>query len=373
MTPDDGLSPAINDLEATVRELSHTYEELSLLYRLSEILTGMSADEIAEQVVEEAMNTLDVKTAALLFFDPEKEKLYTKTFRGKWREDIVIRRDDKIIWEAVSSKKPVVFCNLDEAGYTGYIHAEGSIFVCPLTGESDVIGALVLADRESGKEFYSNDIKLIMLITRHASLNIENAVLYKELEDFLVSAIKSLVKILEASSRWTAGHTERVTEYAIGIAAAMGLSAKQIERLKICSLLHDIGKVAVPQDILDKADALTNAEERVVRRHALVGAEILGDFKKLQDVVLGIKCHHEWWDGHNGLLGLSGEDIPLMARILAVADTFDAMSSDRPYRVRKTKKEAVQEIVRLSGKQFDPTVVAAFETWVTRRNPASLP
>lgn len=361
------------DLELTVRELSRTYEELSLLYKLSDVLSGMSADEIAEKVVEESINTLDVETAALLFFDEKNERLYTKSFRGKWKKNIIISKEDEIIWNAITIRKPVAFCNLYKSGYKRYIHAEKSILVCPLMGKARIIGAMVLADRKSKEEFYSDDIKLIMAIANHASLAIENALLYQELEDFLLSAIQSLVKTLEASSEWTAGHTERVTEYAIGIGKTMGLSGKRLERLRICSLLHDIGKIAVPRDVLDKTDILTEDEEQVMRRHPLVGAEILGGFTQLQDVTLSIKYHHEWWDGSKSLLGLKGENIPLMARILAVADTFDAMLSDRPYRGKITTSKTMKEIIALSGKQFDPKVVAAFERWISRQHPVSLP
>jgi len=361
------------DLELTVRELSDTYEELSLLYKLSEVLSGMSVDEIAEEVVEEAINTLDVNTAAILFLDEEKESLVTKSFRGKWNRHTTIRKNDKIIWSAVSQKKPVAFCKLSDAGHADYAHAEGSILVCPLTGKVRVIGALVLADRKSGAEFYSNDIKLMMAIASQAAITVENALLYKELEDFLLAAIKSLVKALEASSRWTAGHTERVTEYALSIGSVMGLSVKHLERLRICSLLHDIGKIAVPREILDKTDKLTDDEEKVIRRHPLIAAEILGGFRQLQDVIHGIKYHHEWWDGQQSLLGLKGEDIPLMARILTVADCFDAMSSDRPYRRKKTRDETLNEIISLSGKQFDPRVIDAFKQWVTQQHPVFVP
>ncbi len=361
------------DLELTVRELSDAYEELSLLYKLSDILSGIGVDEIAERVVDEAINTLDVKTAAVLFLDETRERLYTKSFRGVWSKDTVILSGDKVIWNAVEAGKPVAFCKLSDAGFADYAHAERSILVCPLSGKEKVIGAIVLADRESQSEFYSNDIKLMMAMAYHAAITIENALLYKELEDFLLSAIKSLVKALEASSRWTAGHTERVTEYALSIGEAMDLSGKQLERLRICALLHDIGKIAVPREILDKADILTPDEERIVRRHPLIGAEILGGFTQLRDVILGIKYHHEWWDGSNSLLGLKGEDIPLMARILSVADAFDAMSSDRPYRRKKAGSETVKEIVSLSGRQFDPRVIEAFSEWISRRRPASSP
>lgn len=169
----------------------------------------------------------------MLFFDEENEKLYTKNFRGKWKKDIIISKEDKIIWNAIKIKKPVAFCNLYGAACKDYADAEQSILVCPLIGKARIIAAMVLAGRESKEEFYSNEIKLVMAIANHVALTI--------------------VKVLEASSRWTAGHTERVTEYAIGIGMAMGLSGKYLGRLMICSLLHDIGKIAVPGDILDKA------------------------------------------------------------------------------------------------------------------------
>ena len=166
-------------------------------------------------------------------------------------------------------------------------------------------------------------------------------------------------------------HTERVTQYAIAIGSAMGLSGKQLERLRVCSLLHDIGKIAIPKQILDKPDLLTREEILEIKKHPQIGAEILGGFKQLQDVILGIKFHHIHWDGSNSSLGLRGEEIPLLSRILAVADAFDAMTSDRPYRKRMTEGEAVTAILNLSGKQFDPAVTAIFRDWVSRQHPDS--
>lgn len=357
----------LRDLELTVQELSHTYEELSLLYKLSEVLSGMTVDEIAEQVVEEAMNTLDVKTASLLLYDEIEDKLYTKSYRGRWNKNITITEEDRIIWSSLEERKPVAYCKLREAGFTDYNLAERSILVCPLIGKTKIVGAMVLADKESKGEFFSTDIKLMMAIATQAALTIENALLYKELEDFLLSAIKSLVKALEASTQWTAGHTERVTEYAMGIGRALGLSKKELEELKIASLLHDIGKIAIPKHILDKPDKLTEDEMTEIKRHPVIGAEILGEFKRLENIVLGIKYHHEHWKGNGGLLGVTGNNIPMIARILAVADAFDAMTSDRPYRRRRSLEEAIGEIIDQSGKQFDPMIVEAFKKWVSQR------
>lgn len=361
------------DLQLTVKELSDTYEELSLFYRLTESMSGMSADEISEQIVEEAINILRADASTLLFLDEENGRLYTKSFRGRWNNDAIITEGDNIIWKAVASGRSISFCDLHEAGFVDYNHARRSILVCPLKGKKRTIGALVLADKEDRTEFFSKDIKLARAIANCASLAIENALLYKELEDFLISAIQALVKTLEASSHWTAGHTERVTEYAIGIGREMGLSGQNLERLRICSLLHDIGKIAIPGKILDKPDILTKEEEGEIKRHPLIGAEILEGFSQLKDVVQGIKCHHEWWDGAKSLFGLKGEDIPLCSRILAVADSFDAMSSDRPYKPKKKQNETIEEIKKLSGRQFDPRVVEAFMKWVSQQRPAFSP
>lgn len=361
----------MKELEVTERALSEDDKELSLLYRLSTFLLSMSVDEIADRMVEEVSHTLGVKAAALLCLDEDNERLLTKSFRGSWHSDTCITREDRIIWSAIEEEKPVVFSDLSKAGYFECAHAESSILVCPLIGKTRTIGAVVLADRET-EEFGSNDIKLMMAIASHAALSIENAQLYRELEDFLIIAIKSLVKALEASSRWTAGHTERVTEFAVGIGEAIGLSKSQIERLTICALLHDIGKIAVPKNVLDKKDLLTSDEVEEIKRHPLVGTEIMKGFIQLQDVVLGIRYHHEYWDGTIGL-GLKGDEIPLMARILSVADSYDAMISERPYKTKKTEDEAISEIKAQSGKQFDPKVVEAFERWINRRHQASLP
>jgi HD-GYP domain-containing protein (c-di-GMP phosphodiesterase class II) len=127
--------------------------------------------------------------------------------------------------------------------------------------------------------------------------------------------------------------------------------------------LHDIGKIATPKEILNKGSKLNASEVLEINRHAIVGAEILEELKQFKDVILGIKYHHEHWDG-NGTFGLMKEEIPPMARILSVADTYDALTSDRPYRMKNTKEDAIKEIVRCSGSQFDPAVVEAFIKWV---------
>lgn len=351
------------DLAATVQELSSTYEELSFLYRISGLFSSLSIDDICEKMMDEAVCEIGVVTAAVLFLDEPRGMFTTKTCRGAWDPARTFGREAGVFWQAVRKARPVAFCNLRETEHCLTFPELGSMMVAPLAGKERVVGAIVVADKENGGEFFSSDTKLLNAISFQAGLSIENAMLYQELEGLLIGAIRSLVKALEASSKWTAGHTERVTEYAMGIAGVLEVGSDVIEKVKITALLHDIGKIATPREILDKNSSLNEEELKVIRRHPGTGAEILRELRQFEDIILSIKYHHEFWDGSRGLFGLKQEEIPFMARILSVADAFDAMTSDRPYRAKMTKAEAVEEIIRCAGTQFDPGVVDAFLRW----------
>lgn len=356
-------SRLIEDLRLTVGELSNAYEELALLYRLSERFSGATADEICSSVLKESTTTLELQTAAVLLIDPDTDTLYTNASSGAWDAGARFPRDDGPIWSAISNDKAYAFCKLKETDHKDYIPGAEALLICPLVGKKRAIGALVIAEQPASGEFYSNEIKLLRAITSQAALFIENAILHSEIEEFYLGTITSFVRAMEANSSWTAGHTERVTEYAMNIAGLMDLDEDTREKLKICCLLHDIGKIAIPEDILDKEGALSEEEWTAVKNHPKVGASILEGIKAFEDVILGIRFHHEWWDGSNGLYGLRGKTIPLIARIVSVADTFDAMTSDRPYRKAQPQKAVVDEISRGSGTQFDPEVVKAFLAW----------
>jgi putative nucleotidyltransferase with HDIG domain len=353
-----------DDLSLTVRELSNTYEELSLLHRMSEVFSFLSIDEICSRITKEAVNTIGVETAAVMFLDDKSEALYTKTCMGKWDCGRVIDKSMAVIWKSIDSRKASAYCRLIETEHKDHFPELSSLMICPLIGKAKVIGAIVVADKGFGDEFYSNDSKLLFTIAAQAGLAIENALLHNELQALLLGAIQSLVKALEASSYWTAGHTERVTKYSLGIGGVLGLEATMMEKLKISALLHDIGKIATPKEILNKNGMLEDSEWIEIKRHAALGAEILVELKQFEEIIQGVKYHHEHWDGQKGIFGLKREEIPFLARILAVADAFDAMTSDRPYRERKSKGEAIEEVIRCAGTQFDPAVVEAFLTWV---------
>lgn len=182
---------------------------------------------------------------------------------------------------------------------------------------------------------------------------------YRELEDLFLKLLRVLVSALDAKSPWTRGHSERVAEYAESIAGDMGLDGDEIKNINLAGLLHDIGKIGTFDHVLDKPTRLTAEEYEMVKRHPAQGASILEGIKQLRDVVPIVKYHHERPDGKGYPFGLKGDEIPLGARILHVADSFDSMTADRPYRSAPGYDFAVSELSRFSGTQFDRLVVEA--------------
>ncbi len=181
-----------------------------------------------------------------------------------------------------------------------------------------------------------------------------------EMLTIMMETIKTLSNAIDANSKWTAGHSEGVSQYAIAIGRAMGLDEKALKDLQVAALLHDIGKIGIYSGILDKKEPLTDEEWTLIRQHPVKGEEILSPIKQLKDILSAVKHHHEFFNGSGYPCGLKGLDTPLPARILAVADAVEAMSSDRPYRKALSLVDIIEELKRCAGTQFDPDVVNVF-------------
>jgi ribonuclease P protein subunit RPR2 len=184
----------------------------------------------------------------------------------------------------------------------------------------------------------------------------------QELQRSYTATVSALSNAVEARDAYTGQHAERVAAYGMEIARVVGLPAADIARLQFGFLLHDIGKVAIPDAILYKPEALTEEERALMERHPLIGAEIVGRVEFLSGSVEVVRSHHERWDGRGYPDGLAGEEIPLAARVFAVADVLDALTTNRPYRPASTFELAREMITAESGSQFDPRVVAAFNS-----------
>ncbi len=222
-------------------------------------------------------------------------------------------------------------------------------------------------------EIYANNLKIQeqkARTGREAFLNMLEDLneSYKELEDLFIKLIRVMVNALDAKSPWTKGHSERVSMYTEQIAFEMLLDSEEIKNIKLAGILHDIGKIGTYDYLLDKPGKLTNEEYEIVKKHPAQGAVILKDIKQLKDIVPMIEYHHEKIDGTGYPYRLKGDEIPIGARILHVADSFDSMTSDRPYRPAPGIEYALSELNKYKGKQFDPQVVDAFLRVFEKRN-----
>ena len=165
---------------------------------------------------------------------------------------------------------------------------------------------------------------------------------------------------LDAKDRYTRGHSDRVAYLSAETARVLGLSDEEVERVRIAGIVHDVGKIGVPESVLCKPGRLTDEEFEKIKKHPEIGFRILEGIPGLQDILPGVLHHHERYDGRGYPHGLAGEDVPLLARIIGVADTFDAMSSNRAYRSKMSREVVLAEIAKCSGTQFDPAVAEAF-------------
>ena len=204
--------------------------------------------------------------------------------------------------------------------------------------------------------------RALILENRDYQRNLEKKVLEqsRKIQSSFIKSIEALARTLEAKDPDTRDHSLRVTEYSVRTAEEMGLSPAEVENIRVAAALHDIGKIGISDTILDKDESLRQEEMEHIHRHPLIAAQILGPIDELKEIIELIKYHHENYDGTGYPEGLSGEDIPLGSRIIAVADAFDAITSTRPYRKAKTELFAVEEIKQNAGRQFDPDVITAF-------------
>jgi HD-GYP domain-containing protein (c-di-GMP phosphodiesterase class II) len=236
----------------------------------------------------------------------------------------------------------------------------------------DLVGILLLGRKKSGREFGREELDFFVALASDVAMAIRNAQLFTELEleldknkRLFIHTTIALAAAIDAKDHYTHGHTARVTTLSLEIAKKLmqknsaNFSEKFLEHLHIAGLLHDIGKIGIPESILNKGGALTEEEKKRMQEHPLVGETILKPIKELEDSILGVRYHHEKYDGSGYPEGLKADKIPLIAAIISVADTFDAMITDRPYRKGLSKKEAIEEIKQVSGKQFDPQIAGA--------------
>lgn len=241
-----------------------------------------------------------------------------------------------------------------------------SIMIAPLSNLKRTIGAVVIVFEEDNEFIRQQTLKLLHILVDSFSLSLENGYLYNDLKSTYFYTIKAITNSIEARDPYTRGHSERVARFCKAIADELGWDKDEIELIAWGGMLHDVGKIGVPDFILNKPGKLTDDEYNAIKSHPVIGAEIVKEISFLEAAMPYILEHHERFDGKGYPRGVGGKDISIEGRLLAVADTFDAMTSDRPYRSALKSEDALEEILRNRGTQFDPEIVRAFQrAWMS--------
>lgn len=352
-------------------------EQLQALFRAGHHLVHMEKEEdLLKSVLTDAVGVLDAQRGAIVLAEPPDNKLTIKaitTGRAEPRAALAGRdpsftrfQFSQSLANRCFSRGESILCHrVEEDPELAMARsiAEGtmaSVLCVLLRTPRKLLGVLHLDRSPWQKPFTMEDLRLADALAANVSAGIECAQLLRKQRDLFLDTITILAQAVELRDEYTGNHTFRVTQYSLALAEHLELPAEQIELLRIGTPLHDVGKIGIDDSILRKTERLTEAEFETMKLHTVKGAEIVQTVPDLRPIIPIVRSHHERWDGKGYPDGLAGEAISPLARIVALADAFDAMTSDRPYRKGMAPMVAFGEIEKHAGKQFDPTFAAGF-------------
>lgn len=314
---------------------------------------------VFRKMVDLSMNIVDGEECALLLFDEETGEFDSKILKSPDRENYEKKTIPalKDILRQVADEKKALMIHSNERS-----EIAPSLICAPLLIRSNIFGILCIRKKRHMGSFAVKDLHHIVSLTRRASLNLENLILYESVYNNVLDTFKSLLASIQVRDHYTQEHCVRVADLSVRITEAMHCSSREIESVRIAAMLHDVGKIAIPDKILLKPHRLTAEEFTFIKVHTEMGFRILQPIALLDQERNILLHHHERWDGKGYPKGLAGQDIPFLTRVLTVADSFDAMTNTRPYRTALPIAVAVEELRKNSYIQFDGEVVEAFLT-----------
>jgi len=362
---------AQGELDAMADELSDRYEELHLVYAIDRQVQDMtSGDDLFGDLLESWAGHMDADVAA--FIKPGENLCVSATNLSAPIHNldlVLVEMRGDLYRFAHSSRQPIVMNEPDDPR-RAYIFTDMpfKILCCPVFQDKSVVAILVLLNHAHKEDFSNSDRKLGEVLANHLSSLSRMHSMLAETSKFNQQMAAALIEAVEAKDPYTRGHSERVHHIAMEIGRALQLPPRELDNLFWGSLLHDVGKIGIPDAVLCKPGRLTRDEFTFIMVHPERSYEILRHIDRLKGAVPGARHHQEKYDGTGYPHGLAGNDIPYNARIIAVADTYDSITSSRAYRAGRSHEVALAEIARCAGTQLDPGVVAVFET-VCRAEP----
>jgi len=357
-----------DSLQERSESLTKKVLELATLYEMSRSLGAtLDLDTLLDSVLDSALRIFDVEIGYVTMLDRDTGTLEVRA----WKGTDLSRADDSTVRNSMSEwvvreGRPLIFNPQTNAeddsaptrgdGFSGALAA----LCVPLPSSEGTIGAITVGSRDADQRFSSDDVRLLATIANHVTIAVGNISLFSSVQEAYLATVRALAAAVDAKDPYTRGHSDGVAAYAMRIGEALAFSPEQMIALEMAAYLHDIGKIGISEDILLKPGKLTDAEMSQMRHHPLIGANILKPVAFPWPIAPIVRHHHEHYDGAGYPAGLKTEEIPILARVLTVADSFEAMVADRPYRRGRSQQEAMLELRRCSGTQFDPRIVDAF-------------
>ncbi len=354
--------------EAANRELHKKINELVSLSNISHTInSSLDIHQTLEMIAETVQGLLDFNKCSVKLLDNETQTLKVNICRGL--DDSYIQKPPTPIGEGISGlaakyREPVCISNLstdDRVSPDHILHSLDikSVISYPLISKQQVLGVLNIYSK-TPRALSTDELRLLGIFADQAASALDHAKLFDSLSQSYLNTIEALSMAIDAKDRYTHGHSKRVCDIAMIIGRNMHLDPPDLELLKHASDLHDIGKIGISELIISKEGKLSVDEYEIIKTHPLVGETIIEPIPFLQDARPIIRHHHERWDGYGYPDGLSGTEIPLLSRIILIADAYDAMTTDRPYRKALSHNAALREIIKHSSSQFDPAIVSVF-------------
>jgi len=355
------LKEYIKNLEVINEGLRQSFEELTTLYRLVDIIAeARTLERVLNSLLDLASEVIPCHGALLFLTDDSTGELDVALKRNisrKIENKINLQNKKKVIEWALKKGRTIALPDIEEE----IDDSDKLTFVLvPLIAHDKPVGLLDLITETPEGDITSRDLSLLTILSKQAALAIENVKLYESMKKDEVNIIKALSTTVDAKDHYTSGHSQKVSEYGTHIAEELMLQEREIEIIKYAGLLHDIGKIGMPDEIIKKPSKLTEEEFLIIRDHPVIGAKIIREIDSLAAIVPIILHHHERYDGKGYPDKLKGDEIPIGARIIHAADAFDTMVSARAYRDMLPAELAISELRKNSGTQFDPVIVDAF-------------
>lgn len=364
------IADLAGELEDKNTHLEKAVSKLSTLYKLGlAINSTIEVESLYQLVVKTTMDTLQAQIGYIILYDADSGELKITNLLGHrtspgQEETRIPRKSSSVSTWVIENCRPLLIADIEQTPEFDRFSALGyerkTLICAPLLVKDEIIGTITVVNKMNNSTYNHEELELLSTIAAQASIAIKNAKLYDEQQKTYLNTIQALVSAIEASDSYTRGHSERVTRFSLALARKLELPQNRLKVIERAAILHDIGKIGIDLSLLHKEAQLTPEDVAELQQHPTIGMKILEPIEFLYDVRLCIGQHHERYDGLGYPNRLAAEDLLLESRILAIADSFDAMTSDRPYRKALRVEVAIRELAENAGAQFDPALVPIF-------------